>query len=306
MRSVFSTASRCRRPELMDQPGLDDREHALALRGLGRINAVSRTAAALWPSLAKLAREQAPAAGPLRVLDLATGGGDTAVTLANRADRAGLAIEIEGCDLSARGRGHRPRPGGGPGIAGAVLRARRPRRPDPRGVRCSHLLAVPAPSGRGRGRPPPRADGRGGEAAGARGRPARGRGVLAGLARLPACCRVRGWSGTTARPRRRPRSRRPRRSTWRTAPAWKGRRFAATGRSASSSPGAGRDAPGGRLGLGRGAGVGRGRHRRRAGGGGCRAAARLARRPGAARRQEAVPASQGLRRVPQRRGASGA
>lgn len=100
MRSVFSIATRRRRPELMDQPGLDDREHARALQGLGRINVVSRTAAALWPSLANLAREQDPASGPLRVLDLATGGGDTAVALANRAERSGLAIEVEGCDVS--------------------------------------------------------------------------------------------------------------------------------------------------------------------------------------------------------------
>jgi 2-polyprenyl-3-methyl-5-hydroxy-6-metoxy-1,4-benzoquinol methylase len=86
----------------MDQPGLDDREHARALRGLGRINIVSRTASALWPSLERLARERAPGSGPLRVLDLATGGGDTVVTLANRADLSGLAIEIEGCDVSAQ------------------------------------------------------------------------------------------------------------------------------------------------------------------------------------------------------------
>lgn len=101
-RSMFSIATRRRRPELMDQPGLDDREHARALSGLRRINVVSRTAAALWPSLARLAREQPQGAGPLRVLDIATGGGDTAVALARRAERSGLAIEIDGCDLSAQ------------------------------------------------------------------------------------------------------------------------------------------------------------------------------------------------------------
>jgi 2-polyprenyl-3-methyl-5-hydroxy-6-metoxy-1,4-benzoquinol methylase len=86
----------------MDQPGLDGQEHALALTWLGRINAVSRAAATLWPSLERLARARPSNAGPLRVLDLAAGGGDTAVALANRAARSGLAIEIEGCDLSAR------------------------------------------------------------------------------------------------------------------------------------------------------------------------------------------------------------
>ncbi len=86
----------------MDQPGLDEREHALALTWLGRINAVSRASAALWPSLERLARVQPSDSGPLRVLDLAAGGGDTAVDLANRAARSGLAIEVEGCDLSSR------------------------------------------------------------------------------------------------------------------------------------------------------------------------------------------------------------
>jgi SAM-dependent methyltransferase len=86
----------------MDQPELDDPEHALALTGLRRINTLSRAASALWPSMERLARARGPAAGPLRVLDLAAGGGDTAVALARRAERSGLAIEIEGCDLSAR------------------------------------------------------------------------------------------------------------------------------------------------------------------------------------------------------------
>jgi 2-polyprenyl-3-methyl-5-hydroxy-6-metoxy-1,4-benzoquinol methylase len=102
MNSMFPTAPRLRIPELMDQPDLDEREHALALTWLARINAVSRTAAALWPPLERLARARPPAAGPLRVLDLAAGGGDTAVSLASRAARSGLAIEVEGCDLSAR------------------------------------------------------------------------------------------------------------------------------------------------------------------------------------------------------------
>ncbi len=41
--------ARHRRRELMDQPGLDPVEHARALRGLGRINRVSRSDAILWP-----------------------------------------------------------------------------------------------------------------------------------------------------------------------------------------------------------------------------------------------------------------
>lgn len=102
MWKFYASSRRRRAPELMDQPGLDDQEHALALEGLGRINAVSRSAAALWRPLDQLARAKAPADGPMRVLDLAAGGGDTAVTLARRAERAGLAIEVEGCDVSDR------------------------------------------------------------------------------------------------------------------------------------------------------------------------------------------------------------
>src|SRR6185312_14855994 len=97
-----STAPRLRVPELMDQPGLDEQEHALALTWLGRINVASRAAAVLWPSLERLAHARASAACPLRGLDLAAGGGDTVVNLANRAARSGLAIEIEGCALSDR------------------------------------------------------------------------------------------------------------------------------------------------------------------------------------------------------------
>jgi SAM-dependent methyltransferase len=93
---------RRRRPELMDQPGLDAREHARALDGLRRINLVSRTVAAFWPSLAKLARGRPLDVGPLRVLDVATGGGDVPVALASRARRSGLAIEVDGCDVSPR------------------------------------------------------------------------------------------------------------------------------------------------------------------------------------------------------------
>ncbi|MES1213069.1 MAG: hypothetical protein ABUL64_00645 [Singulisphaera sp.] len=57
-------------PELMDQPNLDPEVHRQALRGLQRINLVSRSSAILWPDIASLAAE---AEQPLRVLDLAAG-----------------------------------------------------------------------------------------------------------------------------------------------------------------------------------------------------------------------------------------
>jgi SAM-dependent methyltransferase len=85
------------RPEVMDQPDLDPAQHARALRGLARINWWSRSSGILWPALLALA----PAAGPLRVLDLATGAGDVPIRLSRRARRAGIPVRIEGCDVSA-------------------------------------------------------------------------------------------------------------------------------------------------------------------------------------------------------------
>ena len=89
---------RHREPEWMDQPGLDAREHARALAGLGRINRLSRSASILWPRIARLARDHVDS--PLRVLDLACGGGDVTVSLAQSAARAGLEVRVEGCDVS--------------------------------------------------------------------------------------------------------------------------------------------------------------------------------------------------------------
>lgn len=93
---------RSRRPELMDQPGLEPAEHVRALQGLGRINVLSRVGSVLWPPIERLARLQGMNDRPLRVLDLATGGGDTPITLARRAAAKGLNVEIDGCDISSQ------------------------------------------------------------------------------------------------------------------------------------------------------------------------------------------------------------
>jgi 2-polyprenyl-3-methyl-5-hydroxy-6-metoxy-1,4-benzoquinol methylase len=91
-------ARRQRRPEIMDRPDLDPAKHAAALEGLGRINRLSRSGAVLWSAVERLARQRGGM--PLRVLDLASGGGDIAVSLARRAARAGLDVQISGCDVS--------------------------------------------------------------------------------------------------------------------------------------------------------------------------------------------------------------
>ena len=85
-------------PELMDDPGLDRREHEDALRGLSRINRFSRSTAALWPPIAKAC--QTANGKPFRLLDLACGGGDVALGIARKAKAAGLPIAIHGADFS--------------------------------------------------------------------------------------------------------------------------------------------------------------------------------------------------------------
>ncbi|MFZ0407273.1 MAG: methyltransferase domain-containing protein [Cyanobium sp.] len=91
-------AQRHRQPEWMDQPGIDPAAHAQALEGLRRINAISGAVGSLWAPIQSLARESC--GRPLRVLDLACGGGDNTTALAQRACREGLAVRVDGCDLS--------------------------------------------------------------------------------------------------------------------------------------------------------------------------------------------------------------
>ena len=82
----------------MDAPDVPPVLHRQALRALRRINRLSRTSGLLWSALRGLA---SPAgARPLRVLDVACGGGDVAIELAQRAAAAGVSLEVAGCDLS--------------------------------------------------------------------------------------------------------------------------------------------------------------------------------------------------------------
>lgn len=89
--------ARDRRPELMDDPALPPDRHRRALAGLARINRWTGAANLLWPPLKRLA---AGLTRPLRVLDVATGSGDIPLSLARRADRAGVPMDLSGCDIS--------------------------------------------------------------------------------------------------------------------------------------------------------------------------------------------------------------
>jgi len=82
----------------MDQSGLSAEDHKEALAGLARLNWLSGSSRILWPPLQKLARMQV--GQTVRVLDLACGGGDVTVALANRARRERCQIKFAGCDAS--------------------------------------------------------------------------------------------------------------------------------------------------------------------------------------------------------------
>ena len=91
------TMRRVLTPELMDDPELDPVEHGRALRGLARLNAISRSDGILWPAIRELARN---VGRRLSVLDIATGSGDVPMALARRAKREGVEIDLHACDMS--------------------------------------------------------------------------------------------------------------------------------------------------------------------------------------------------------------
>ncbi|MEO1237125.1 MAG: methyltransferase domain-containing protein [Planctomycetota bacterium] len=98
-----TAASRRLEPEIMDDPSLDPALHTAALRGLGRINRLSGSAAMLWPALESAYRSHVERRGTdrtFRVLDLACGGGDVTTALAGRAARCGMNLRITGADVS--------------------------------------------------------------------------------------------------------------------------------------------------------------------------------------------------------------
>jgi 2-polyprenyl-3-methyl-5-hydroxy-6-metoxy-1,4-benzoquinol methylase len=95
------------RPELMDQPGLDETAHRGALTGLGRINQWSGTGQSLWSALKEIATTPADSSrSPLRVLELASGGGDVSCSLAASAQRSGVPLVLHGWDISATAVAH--------------------------------------------------------------------------------------------------------------------------------------------------------------------------------------------------------
>ena len=93
-----SLAQRVREDEIMDSPDLDVGLHHQALNALRRVNLWSRTGGRLGRVLVDLAARRK--LNRLRVLDLASGGGDVSLSLARSIQRRGVAVELHGWERS--------------------------------------------------------------------------------------------------------------------------------------------------------------------------------------------------------------
>jgi 2-polyprenyl-3-methyl-5-hydroxy-6-metoxy-1,4-benzoquinol methylase len=89
---------RHKQPERMDQPGLAAEDHARALAGLARLNWLSGSSRILWRPLLELVESSSEQ--PVRVLDVACGGGDVSIAVARRFFRRGHVVKFAGCDFS--------------------------------------------------------------------------------------------------------------------------------------------------------------------------------------------------------------
>ncbi|CAN5512646.1 class I SAM-dependent methyltransferase [soil metagenome] len=90
--------TRKRVPELMDDPSLDYGSHVSALLGLERLNAASGGPSSIWAEIEPVARLLNR---PVRILDIATGGGDIPIAIYRMAQKAGVAVEIVASDISS-------------------------------------------------------------------------------------------------------------------------------------------------------------------------------------------------------------
>jgi 2-polyprenyl-3-methyl-5-hydroxy-6-metoxy-1,4-benzoquinol methylase len=99
---------RHREPELMDAPGLDPAQHVQALTALARVNRLAGVAGRVWQDVRRLSRERRARGRdePLRLLDVACGGGDIMIDVARRARSADVSLEVHGCDVSPVALGH--------------------------------------------------------------------------------------------------------------------------------------------------------------------------------------------------------
>lgn len=84
-------------PEAMDNPDLEAGLHQEALKGLVRLNRWSVSGGEMFRSIRRFRSETLKS---LRVLDVASGGGDVTLSVARLALRRGFNWEVHGCDRS--------------------------------------------------------------------------------------------------------------------------------------------------------------------------------------------------------------
>lgn len=96
---MFIPSIRDLKPELMDDPNVDPVLHAQALRGLKRINRISRTESQLARCIQRIAVENGLVKP--RILDIGCGGGDVATGISRMLRSMGLDPQITGWDMSS-------------------------------------------------------------------------------------------------------------------------------------------------------------------------------------------------------------
>ncbi len=98
---------RRRVPEWMDDPALSGAQHREALDALARVNRLSLAGRRVAGEVLAMARSGRVEPGrPVRLLDVACGGGDVLRAVARAAERAGVAVELHGCDRSEAALAH--------------------------------------------------------------------------------------------------------------------------------------------------------------------------------------------------------
>ena len=122
----------------MDNPALAESEHLHALSALARINAFSGTTAQFARAIGRIATSGPMLPRPLRVVDVACGGGDVTIALATRLNRLlapggpaaqgsaaeGTAAIVTGIDMSARAVDRATARAAGAGVTGVEFAVR--------------------------------------------------------------------------------------------------------------------------------------------------------------------------------------
>ncbi|MDG2470924.1 MAG: methyltransferase domain-containing protein [Pirellulaceae bacterium] len=88
------------RGELMDAPDLDPKLHRLALRGLKRINQVTKSSKSAWQAIQRRIH-QTPCTDPLTILDVGCGSADSLIQFGRYARQSNIELQLSGIDIGA-------------------------------------------------------------------------------------------------------------------------------------------------------------------------------------------------------------